>query len=247
MEGVVITFYGLTHAAAILVGLALAVWACDRRDVPRRVSVPFLAAIIVAGSVATKIAEFLLQAGDVRLGRLAVMGGWSGAAFPAVVVAAGLVGRGLRLPVAALLDGVAAGASAGIVLGRLGCWDAGCCGGAAVQSEWLRESLPGVLCRSGAHPTQIYNAAFFVVGTAVVLTLVRRRARSGMAAAFFLAWFGLSRLVVSGVREGFGSPRAGLNVDQWVGAATLAVGVSIAAALSRRRTRGSRPSNLLMK
>ncbi len=67
-------------------------------------------------------------------------------------------------------DGYAAPVAAGVAVGRLGCFYAGCCFGAPTSLPWGADFGDGVM----RHPTQLYEAAFHALATLALLWLARR-------------------------------------------------------------------------
>lgn len=94
-------------------------------------------------------------------GGLSILG-----AFIGVVSYALFYLKSHRIPVLPVLDLGALYAPIAMFFGRLGCFFAGCCFGAACDLPWaITYQYPGILAPLGTplHPTQLYSALFYVL------------------------------------------------------------------------------------
>ncbi len=83
-------------------------------------------------------------------------------------------------------DFLAAPLAAGIGIGRLGCFQAGCCYGIPTSLPWGVNFGDGLL----RHPTQLYESAFHLLAAAVLFQLQRRQMfRGQLIRVYFVAYF----------------------------------------------------------
>jgi phosphatidylglycerol:prolipoprotein diacylglycerol transferase len=83
-------------------------------------------------------------------------------------------------------DVLAAPLAAAIGVGRLACFQAGCCYGTATSLPWGVDFGDG--CRR--HPTQLYESAFHLTAAAVLFQLQRRQMfRGQLIRLYFVAYF----------------------------------------------------------
>ncbi|MHB8867399.1 MAG: prolipoprotein diacylglyceryl transferase family protein [Thermoleophilia bacterium] len=181
-----------------------------------------------------------------------------------------LVARSLGLGLWRFVDAAAAGAAAGVVLNRVGCFLQGCCYGRPTDLPWGVEFPPGspawvrqivdgapdgggglllsgLLGGGGAfepgavHPTQLYELGAASVGLLVVAALFRRRVQPGTAFLVVAVWFTAFRLANARLRW----PPTTLTAPVWfypaVYGALLAV---LGAVLIRRLLRGEGQSKV---
>ncbi len=83
-------------------------------------------------------------------------------------------------------DLLAAPLAAGIGVGRLACFEAGCCYGTATSLPWGVNFGDGQL----RHPTQLYESAFHLLAAAVLFQLQRQQMfRGQLIRVYFVAYF----------------------------------------------------------
>lgn len=122
--------------------------------------------------------------------------------------------------------------AASLVVGRWGCFFAGCCAGAPTDVAWGMPFGDGVL----RHPTQLYEVAFHATMLGLLLDLQRRDALRFQRIKLYLIAYGTFRFFIELVRT---EPRwhLGLTVYQWAALALvvpLLVQWRVDAPLSRR-------------
>ncbi|HEV8385599.1 MAG TPA: prolipoprotein diacylglyceryl transferase [Candidatus Acidoferrales bacterium] len=108
--------------------------------------------------------------------------------------------RYAKLPFLPLADAYAPCVALGAMLGRLGCFSAGCCYGKATQVAWgvtftsqYAHDLVGTPLNIRLHPTQLYDS-FAAAGIFIVLLLMRKRRRfTGQLWAMFMILYGAMR------------------------------------------------------
>lgn len=165
-------------------------------------------------------------------GGLVFYGGFVGATVAAVWLA-----RRRRLPAWDTADAVAPALALGQALGRLGCFFAGCCYGAACDLPWaVTFTDPNSLARLGVplHPTQLYEAAADLSLFALLYFGVAPRRRApGRVFGWYLVLYPALRFVVEMFRDDPRGALGPLSTSQAVGIPLFAAGLWIL--LARRR------------
>jgi phosphatidylglycerol:prolipoprotein diacylglycerol transferase len=240
--------YGVLLAAAYLLGLQMALARAGRHGLDRARVMDLGIYIIVAALVGAKL---LLVAVDVRhfvenpgdLLSLVRSGGvFYGGLILAFAVAVWYVRRH-RMPVWPVGDAIAPGIALGHVVGRLGCFMAGCCYGRETDVPWaVTFTSPEARANVGTplgvplHPTQLYEAGAELLILAGLLALERRgRAFPGRTFWTYLLVYGVSRFVIEFYR---GDPRgmvAGLSTSQFISVILVPLSAAMLVWLGRRQ------------
>jgi phosphatidylglycerol:prolipoprotein diacylglycerol transferase len=165
-----------------------------------------------------------------------------GGLITAFVVALWLVRR-YQLPMWTTADLFAPGIALGHVIGRFGCFLAGCCYGRPTSLPWGVTFTDPAAAENGStplgmalHPTQLYDAGAELLILVVLLVTERKGRRfAGRTFWLYILLYAMSRFIVEIFR---GDPRGallGVSTSQFV--SILAVPLAIAMLL-RLRTRG---------
>jgi phosphatidylglycerol:prolipoprotein diacylglycerol transferase len=217
---VTIYTYGVLLAAAYLLGLKLAMVRAKQRRLDQNRVLDLGIYIIIAALIGAKL---LLLATDFgrytssprELLNLAREGGvFYGGLILAVVVAIWYIRR-VGLPLWTTCDVFAPGIALGHVIGRFGCFFAGCCYGRPTNVPWaitFTNEFAGL--NSGTplnvplHPTQLYEAGAEAVILALLLaTEPRGRKFPGRTFWLYLLLYAVSRFVIEYYRN---DPRGSL-------------------------------------
>lgn len=148
--------------------------------------------------------------------------------------------RRMKLPGLATADVFAPAVALGHSIGRLGCFAAGCCWGAACRLPWAvtftspeAHRLVGVPLGIPLHPTQLYESA----GEAIIFGILYRRFyrqhRPGAILGLYLVLYSTVRFLVEFVRAHDEANRyfGPFVAEQWVALGLAALGVFL---LTRR-------------
>lgn len=158
----------------------------------------------------------------------------------------------LRVPIGALADALALGGSVMMVVGRLGCFAAGCCMGSPCPT-WMHTVCPTFPAGSESYNQQLRSRAielgaasslpvhplpvYFSISALLVLGLMvwrlHRGALAGEAALWFLALGSLSKLGLEYMRGS--APHGPTSLMFWLPAVGAAIGVAGIALLLRGR------------
>jgi phosphatidylglycerol:prolipoprotein diacylglycerol transferase len=201
--------YGVLLAAAYLVGLKLAMVRAKARGLDANRVLDLGIYIIISALVGAKL---LLLVTDFRtfkadpheLLTLARSGGvFYGGLILAVVVALWYIRR-VGLPLWTTCDVFAPGIALGHVVGRFGCFFAGCCYGRPTTKPWgitftdpFAQSNVGTPLGVPLHPTQLYEAGAELL-ILIILLVTERRGRPFPGRTFWLYMllYAVSRFII---------------------------------------------------
>ncbi|MCI0660393.1 MAG: prolipoprotein diacylglyceryl transferase [Acidobacteria bacterium] len=165
--------------------------------------------------------------------------------FIGAVIASLIAMRIYKLPWWRTADAFAPGVALGQVIGRLGCFSAGCCWGKPttswygvhftdrahditqvptivdhlsdpIQKNLWAEKLGGLLSPLHLHPTQLYEAGATLVILLVLLLLYRRRLFHGQIILSYALLYALSRFILEFWRDDPRGEIAGLSTSQFI-------------------------------
>lgn len=137
-----------------------------------------------------------------------------------------------KLPLWETTDILAPGLAAGHVLGRIGCFFAGCCFGKECHLPWaVTFSHPLSLAPLGIplHPSQLYEVANNLIVFGVLWWFRKRKAYDGQVFWTYLSMYGVTRAFLEIFR---GDPRGlffngYLSVSQIIGLSLFIIGLSM--------------------
>lgn len=220
---VAVTSYGFLLASGFLVGTVVCARLARSDGLPAGAVYRLALWILPCSLVGTKL--FLILAHRNGLGgwreafslsESMAVGGYWGGLLVGIGVAAALA-RSMSLPWTRLADASAPGLALGNVIGRLGCFAAGCCWGKPTTS-WIgvrfterAHQLTGAPADSYLVPTQIIEAGANLLIFLMLLKLWRIRTFPGQVIIFYLALYSVERYVVDFWRDDprgtiFGTP-----------------------------------------
>lgn len=241
--------YGLLLALSYLAGLQMAVHRAKSRGVDPGRMMDLGIYIIVSALVGAKLLLVVIDF-DYFLRNPADLFSIvrSGGVFYGGLILATAVGiwyvRRHHMPIWPVCDAIAPGIALGHVIGRMGCFLAGCCYGRPTDVAWavtftdpLAASLVGTPLGVALHPTQLYEAAAELVVLIGLLGLERRgRPFPGRTFFGYLLVYAASRFVIEFFR---GDPRgtvvAGLSTSQFISLLLVPLSAVMLYVLSRRQ------------
>lgn len=208
-------------AVAVVVGVVV-----GRRDVgtlPRGAWLELVVVVIAGGWLCAKLGHVVfeakghaLESGGVARGVLDLLRAdpwhWArlqDAGFVQLTGIAGAVGLGIvylrrqgyGVFIAPLLDAAVVAIAVGVAIGRVGCFLAGCCYGAATDVAWAVHFPAGHETGGvGVHPTQLYDATAAALAVGLWALSRRRRDVLGSAAVIGSVWLFASRIATELVR-----------------------------------------------
>ena len=239
--------YGVLLAAAYLLGLQFALMRARARGLDANRVMDLGIWIIISALVGAKLLLLVVDFDTFRQNPrelLTLMR--SGGVFYGGLIAAVLVAmwymRRHRLPVWSVSDAFAPGIALGHVIGRLGCFFAGCCFGRATDAPWgvtftnqyAAENV-GTPLNVAIHPTQLYEAGAELVILGVLLVLERRgRAFAGRTFWGYMLMYGITRFIIEFYRGDARGMVGDLSTSQFVSVILVPVSIVMLIILSRR-------------
>jgi phosphatidylglycerol:prolipoprotein diacylglycerol transferase len=239
--------YGVLLAAAYLLGLQFALWRARSRGLdPNRVmdlGIWIIVSALLGAKLLLLVVEWdtygrsprelvtLIRSGGVFYGGLIV----------AVLVAMWFMWRH-RMPIWTTSDVFAPGIALGHVIGRMGCFFAGCCFGkptnlpwsVTFHSEYARDNV-GTLINVPLHPTQLYEAGAELLILGLLLLLERRgRPFAGRTFWAYMLLYGISRFVIEFYRGDSRGMVGMFSTSQFLSLLIVPLSIVMLFVLSRR-------------
>ena len=241
--------YGVLLAAAYLLGLQFALVRARARGLDANRVMDLGIWIIISALIGAKllllIVDFDTFSRNPReLLTLMRSGGvFYGGLIAAVTVAMWYMRRH-RLPVWGVSDAFAPGIALGHVIGRMGCFFAGCCFGRATDVAWAvtftneyAAQNVGTPLHVPIHPTQLYEAGAELLILGALLLLERRgRAFPGRTFWSYMLFYGVTRFIIEFYRGDARGMVGDLSTSQFVSVILVPVSIIMLVLLSRRRT-----------
>src|SRR5947207_14599552 len=214
--------YGGLLAAAYLLGLRLAMVRAKHRGLDATRVLDLGIYIIISALVGAKLLLLVtdfqtFRADPAELLSLARSGGvFYGGLILAVAVALWYIRR-IGLPLWTTCDVFAPGIALGHVIGRFGCFFAGCCYGKPTNVPWaitftdpFAEANVGTPLHMPLHPTQLYEAgAEALILAVLLLTESRGKRYPGRTFWLYMLLYAVSRYVIEIFR---GDPRGTVGI-----------------------------------
>jgi phosphatidylglycerol:prolipoprotein diacylglycerol transferase len=241
--------YGVLLAAAYLLGLKLAMVRAKARGLDQTRVLDLGIYIIISALVGAKLLLFLtdfrtFMNNPRELLTLARSGGvFYGGLILAVIVAVWYIRR-VGLPLWTTCDVFAPGIALGHVVGRFGCFFAGCCYGKPTSVPWAitftdpyAASNVGTPLNVALHPTQLYEAGAEGLILAVLLaTESRGKQFPGRTFWLYMLLYAVSRYAIEFFRD---DPRGTIlifSTSQFISIILGPLAVIMLVYLSRRKT-----------
>ena len=208
-----INTYGVFLALAFLGGILVATKLAARDGLPRERIYDLCLWMLLASLVGSKILMFFTEpeyrehpAQLFSLDFLRSGGVFYGGLIGAVTTAYILIRR-YGLPWWKTADACAPGIALGNVLGRLGCFSAGCCWGKPTSLPWgvrfteLGHEITGVPIDAKLHPTQLYESLSMLIVFFFLLWLHRQKKFSGQVILAYVVIYSAVRFLIEFVRD----------------------------------------------
>jgi phosphatidylglycerol:prolipoprotein diacylglycerol transferase len=244
---VTIYTYGVLLAAAYLLGLKFAMVRGKSRGLDETRVLDLGIYIIIAALVGAKLLLFFVDFRTYTSNPRALLdllregGVFYGGLILAVAVALFYIRR-VRLPLWTTTDVFAPGIALGHVVGRFGCFFAGCCWGKPTTVPWaITFHDPFAALNTGTpldiplHPTQLYEAgAEALILAILLLTESRGRKYPGRTFWLYMLLYAISRFIIEFYR---GDPRGTVwvfSTSQFISLLLAPLAVGMLVYLSRR-------------
>ncbi|HEX7140779.1 MAG TPA: prolipoprotein diacylglyceryl transferase [Vicinamibacterales bacterium] len=232
--------YGVLLAAAYLLGLRLAMNRARTRGLDANRVLDLGIYIIISALIGAKllllVTDFQTFRADPReLLTLARSGGvFYGGLILAVAVALWYIRR-IGLPLWTTCDVFAPGIALGHVVGRFGCFFAGCCWGKPTTLPWgitftntFAAANVGTPLNEALHPTQLYEAGAELIILFILLATERKgKPFAGRTFWLYMLMYAVSRFIIEFYRNDPRGMVGMLSTSQFISAllAPLAVGM----------------------
>jgi phosphatidylglycerol:prolipoprotein diacylglycerol transferase len=247
IRGFPVYTYGVMLAAAYLLGLQFALMRARARGLkPERV-MDLGIWIIVSALLGAKLLLLVIEwetysrSGADLLTLVRSAGVFYGGLVVAVVVALFYLWKH-RMPVWSVTDVFAPGIALGHIVGRLGCFFAGCCFGRETSVPWAVTFRNEYAARNVGtplsvplHPTQLYEAGAELL-ILVLLLATERRGRPFPGRTFwaYMLMYGVSRFVIEFYRGDVRGAIGMFSTSQFVSLLIVPVSIGMLLYLSRR-------------
>ena len=240
--------YGVLLAAAYLLGLQFALMRARAIGLDQNRVMDLGIWVIVSGLVGAKLLLLIVEwdsysRSPSELFTLVRSGGvFYGGLILAVVVALWYLRRH-RLPVWSVTDVFAPGIALGHVVGRMGCFFAGCCFGrpadvpwaVTFRSEYAAQNI-GTPINQPLHPTQLYEAgAELLILVALLATERRGRPFPGRTFWVYMLLYGVSRFIIEFYRGDVRGAVGMFSTSQFVSIVIVPLSIVMLVLLSRRQ------------
>lgn len=239
--------YGLLLAAAYLLGLQYALVRARARGLdPNRImdlGIWIIISALVGAKLLLVVVDFdTFRRNPSEIFTLVRSGGvFYGGLIAAVLVALWYLRRH-RMPTWTVTDVFAPAIALGHVIGRMGCFFAGCCYGRPTDLPWgitftsvHAADNVGTPLNIALHPTQIYEAGAELIILAVLL-LTERRGRPFPGRTFwgFMLLYGISRFVIEFYRDDPRGMVGMFSTSQFVSILIVPLAIVMLVVLGRR-------------
>jgi phosphatidylglycerol:prolipoprotein diacylglycerol transferase len=244
---VTIYTYGVLLAAAYLLGLKLAMMRAKALGLDQSRVLDLGIYIIISALIGAKllllITDFRTFTSNPReLWTLARSGGVFYGGLVVAVIVALLYIRRIGLPLWTTCDVFAPGIALGHIVGRMGCFFAGCCYGKPTTQPWaitftspFAAANVGTPLNTPLHPTQLYEAGAEALILALLLLTERRGRRfQGRTFWLYMLLYAVSRYGIEIFR---GDPRGtvfGFSTSQFISLLLAPLAIVMLVFLSRR-------------
>lgn len=227
--------YGLCVLVGGILGILIAMWAGKKYGLTKLDILLFGMYAIIAGFIGAKLLyiivewdsvwqhpEALLTGGFVFYGGAigGILGGW---------IYVKQYRKMSKLYLIEFLDVAAPAIAIGQAFGRVGCFLAGCCYGAPTDSP-LGVCYPeGGIAPAGVKllPTQLFETAFLLVFTVVLLIIIKKSKKRGTALAIYFIGYGVWRFIIEFFRSDPRGSVGALSTSQFISLFIVALGVII--------------------
>jgi phosphatidylglycerol---prolipoprotein diacylglyceryl transferase len=207
--------YGFLVASGVLIGLWISVRNSEKQGINGDDAWNLGILVVLAGIVGAKVLyvinDWSTYAGNWReifsLNTLQAGGVFSGGLVAALIMAAWYMRRH-HMPPLRTTDAFAPGLAFGHVLGRFGCFSAGCCYGKPTNHFWgvtftdpLAKAVSGTPLGVRIEPTQLIEAAAEFFNFLLLTWLLGRKKFDGQVFGSFMVLYGIERFFIEFLRD----------------------------------------------
>lgn len=243
--GFTIQWYGVIIAMGFLLAFLYIMFSCRKFNVDQDKLIDAVIVGIIGGIVGARLYYVIFYPGDQYVkdpisilyiwnGGLAIYGGIIGG-----LLCGALMAKVRKLRVPAVLDLAALGFLIGQTVGRWGNYVNQEAFGTGTDLPWGMISERTQMVVSGpVHPCFLYESLWCLVGFGLLhLFSVKLRRFDGQVFLLYLAWYGLGRFFIEGLRtDSLITPFFNLRVSQVLAAATVLVAIALLVAFRNKTT-----------
>jgi phosphatidylglycerol---prolipoprotein diacylglyceryl transferase len=247
IRGFPVYTYGVLLAAAYLLGLQFALMRAKARGLDANRVMDLGIWIIVSALIGAKLLLLAVEWDIYRRNPAELMtlvrsgGVFYGGLILAVLVAFWYMWRH-RLPLWSVSDVFAPGIALGHVIGRMGCFFAGCCFGRETTVPWAitftseyASRNVGTPINRPLHPTQLYEAGAELLILAILLATERKgRPFPGRTFWGYMLLYGISRFVIEFYRGDIRGTIGMFSTSQFVSMLIVPISIVMLILLARR-------------
>ena len=247
IRGFPVYTYGVLLAAAYLLGLQFALMRAKARGLdPNRVmdlGIWIIVSALIGAKLLLLVVEWdIYRQNPAELMTLVRSGGvFYGGLILAVLVAFWYMWRH-RLPLWSVSDVFAPGIALGHVIGRMGCFFAGCCFGKETSVSWAITFTSEYAARNVGtpinrplHPTQLYEAGAELLILAILLATERTgRPFPGRTFWGYMLLYGISRFIIEFYRGDVRGTIGMFSTSQFVSLLIVPISIIMLVLLARR-------------
>jgi phosphatidylglycerol---prolipoprotein diacylglyceryl transferase len=206
--------YGLLVASGVLIGLWISVRNSEKQGINGDDAWNLGIIVVLAGIVGAKVLYVINGWGDnfhswrdvFSLSTMQAGGVFSGGLVAGLAAAAWYI-RKHHMPALRTTDGFGPGLAFGHVLGRFGCFAAGCCYGKPTNHFWgvvftdpLAKAWTDTPLNERLEPTQLIEAAAEFLNFLFLTRLLKRKKFDGQVFATFMMLYGVERYFIEFLR-----------------------------------------------
>lgn len=239
--------YGVLLAAAYLLGLQLALVRARARGLDGNRVMDLGIWIIISALIGAKLLLLIVDFDTFRQdpGELLTLMRSGGVFYGGLIAAVGVAIwylRHHRMHVWGVADAFAPGIALGHVIGRMGCFFAGCCFGRATAVPWaitFRNEYAaqnvGTPLNIPLHPTQLYEAGAELIILGLLLVFERKgRPFAGRTFWGYMLLYGITRFIIEFYRGDARGMVGDLSTSQFVSVILVPLSIVMLVILSRR-------------
>lgn len=231
--GLEIPMYGICLAAGMISGILLAAQLRKMTVVKEDDYYGSIITILLSGLLGAKILYLIVEFKNVIRNPRFYLWESIGAGFVFYGgIVLGAIGlfiycRAKRQSYFVYTDLITTGVACGQILGRVGCFCAGCCYGRKTDS-FLGVVFPNVIEESGEAvkrlPTQLFETAFCIILTIILIQCIKKK-KTGLATSGYCIGYGIWRFILEYLRDDERGTVGVLSTSQFISIFIVLIGI----------------------
>lgn len=226
--GITIPTYGICCVIGLALAMLLLLYTHKKRGLSRQDAYYCAIFAIIGGFIGAKLMFLIVELPTIienpSFLKSAILGGF--------VFYGGLIGgvaggaiycKKYKLNMLEVTDAYAAPLTIAQAIGRVGCFFAGCCYGMESDSP-LAVTFPG---NGSLLPTQLFESAFLLILTAVLLLILKKSKRPGIVTAWYFILYSVWRFFIEFYRNDPRGSVGTLSTSQFISLILFPIGVAM--------------------